>query len=54
MKTLYFYRDDDEIHVDSTFKKEFGLTKYVILDSDQSGRLFESTLKTMNGSQAID
>lgn len=51
IKTLYFYRDDDEICVDSTLKKEFGLTNYLILDCDQSGNLSESTLKEMNGSR---
>ena len=53
IKTLYFYQDDDEIYVDSTFKKEFGLAKYLILDCDQIGNLSESTLKEMNDSQAI-
>jgi len=54
IKTLYFYRDDDENCVDSEFKKEFGLSSYIILDCNQSGYLFESALSKLNGSQAID
>lgn len=50
---MYFRREDDENSVNDTLKLSFGLTNYKILECDQSGYLSLSTLKKLNGAEAI-
>ena len=54
-KTLYFSRDDDSACVDEKIRSAFGLDSFNILECDNTGhRLFISSLKSINGNQAIE